>query len=131
MKKEQAAGTVGFIPGEQMLRYTFTAEERQQLGQDLAQTLGEQSGIQEDLEAIKAQFKSKLSEVSGRVNAIANKVRSGYEMRSFKVEKRMDLKAGTYTVVRLDTGEVIEERPLYENEKQIALEMGKELPPIG
>jgi hypothetical protein len=43
----------------------------------------------------------------------------------------MDLKAGTYTVRRLDTGEVIEERPLYENEKQIALEMGKELPPIG
>jgi len=124
--------TLRIVPGEQLLRYSFTPEERQQLGQALAQSLAEQQGTQEEFETIKAQYKSKLAEVSGKVNSIANKVRSGYEMRTFKVEKRMDLKTGKLTIARMDTGEVVEERLLYESERQLGLtvEMGKELPVI-
>jgi hypothetical protein len=53
--------------------------------------------------------------------SLAEKVRSGYEHRNVDCLKSLDYRLGTVTITRLDTGEVMRERPMDAEERQMSL----------
>ena len=118
--------SIKVIPGEQLLRYVFTPEEKAGLSEELVGALAIQTGVADELATIKAQYKTKEAEATAKVNALANKLRTGYEMRNVKIEKRLDTGKGQVTIVRVDTGEVVAIREAYDSERQLILEVGRE-----
>lgn len=117
---------VKIIPGEQLLKHTFTPEEKAQMSEELVGALAVQTGVADELATIKSQYKTKEAEASARVNMLANKLRTGYEVRTIRIEKHLDIDKGAVTIFRVDTGEVVSVRELYDSERQLVLEVGRE-----
>ncbi len=114
------------IPSTKLMRHPFTTDERVEFGQQLSQALNDQREVADELATLKAQYKSKESEVAGRINLLANKITTGYEMREVKVNTVIDLISGKVQVIRIDTGEVVEEREAKDSEHQLVLEVAKD-----
>jgi uncharacterized FlaG/YvyC family protein len=78
------------------------------------------------LKSVSTQNKAEISEFEAQMGKLSEKIRSGYEHRNVKCTKNFDYRLGTVTITRLDTGEIIRERPMDEHEKQIKLKLGQE-----
>lgn len=70
---------------------------------------------------VKAQMKARLTELDARKTRLAITIGRKEEYRDVEVELVADIQAQTTTVHRTDTGEVVETRPMSEQEKQAAL----------
>ena len=101
------------------LRYDFRPEEIQEMGKSLAEQYNKQSQIEEEFDAVKAQFKERTTRVDQEIGRLSRLITTQFEMRN--VECRMFWHApttGFCTVVRTDTGEVIKERVMTMEERQ-------------
>jgi len=109
---------------ERTLRHTFDVPEKIELGGKLASILSEMAQIDADLDRIKSEFKGKTAAAEAQLNSVRDKINSGYELRLTKCEVVLDKpKAGMAQVIRLDTGDVVEEREMTEQEKQAELDI--------
>lgn len=70
---------------------------------------------------VKAQMKARLTELDARKTRLAITIGRKEEYRDVEVEHLADLQAGTVSVIRTDTGESIETRPMTEQERQTSL----------
>lgn len=70
---------------------------------------------------VKAQMKAKLTELDARKTRLAITIGRKEEYRDVRCEVQADAQAGTVTVIRMDTGEALETRPMTEDERQRAL----------
>lgn len=70
---------------------------------------------------LKAQMKARLTELDARKTRLAITIGRKEEYRDTDVSVMADIQAGTVSVTRVDTGEIIETRPMTEDEKQRAL----------
>ena len=107
--------------GEQQLTQTvwikkpFTVEQKIELGKVMADADGEMNAKAEELKEIRDAFKDGIDELADKLHDAAKKLRQGYE------EIRKECVA-TYegTIVRFadkDTGEIVEEREMTEDEQ--------------
>lgn len=89
------------------------------------QMAAEQQKIQE-IEAEKAEinttFKARLQGHAQKLSELGLKVRSREEARSVECQERYDLQRLTAELYRLDTGELVESRPMSAHERQEALQ---------
>jgi hypothetical protein len=86
-----------------ILRVSFTDAQILELGRNLAEAHNENAQIESDFQRIKDEFKSKLSAVDALKVDLANKVSSGYEMKSVLCLWLMDSPTpGKKTLVRID-----------------------------
>ncbi len=67
------------------IKHEFTQTELVELGNRLARCLSDQRGIEDELTAIKSQYKSKLDSKSAEVGLIADKLSSKFELREKEV----------------------------------------------
>ena len=56
------------------IKHTYTHEEREQLGSDLAQAFGGLRGIESELDSIKASYKSKTAEAEARIDRLSTDI---------------------------------------------------------
>jgi hypothetical protein len=70
-------------------------------------------------------MKARLTELDAKRTQVSLRISRKSEERSVEVEAIQDFKRGKYFETRLDTGEVIFERPLYDSELQANLELAK------
>lgn len=70
---------------------------------------------------VKAQMKARLTELDARKTRLAITIGRKEEYRDVEVELVADIQAQTTSIYRTDTGEVVETRPMSEQEKQAAL----------
>lgn len=96
----------------------LSAAERGQRGIELSEVLDEIAKEESAAESMKASMKSRKAALEAKRDALAVVVRSGKEMQSVDVEDIADFKAGKVSRVRLDTGEVVHERELMDEERQ-------------
>lgn len=96
----------------------LTAAERGQRGIELSEVLDEIAKEESNQDSLKASMKSKKAALEAKRDALAFVVRSGKEMQSVDVEDVADFKAGKVSRVRLDTGEIVHERELMDEERQ-------------
>lgn len=92
----------------------------------------EQADAQEELRDTEGQMKAAADEYKGKIKAItwkivrlANLVRAGYEHREVKCEQVYDYEEGRVKIMRLDTAEIVEDRPLRQDEQQMSLPMSE------
>lgn len=103
------------------LKYEFEPEELQALGQDLASKHNELDELEEALNAIKAEYKDKITRVESVISSLVRKVNAKHEYRDIDCVQAWDYDAAIYTVTRRDSMETIEERALTDEERQLEL----------
>jgi len=91
-------------------------------GRELAGAHAEKNRVQAQLDAVKADYKGKIEEQLGRISSLSAKVHSGIETRDVECVMEKNFETGRVTVVRLDCGKIIEDRPMREDEKQMELQ---------
>ena len=105
------------------LKHRFTAEERLKLSEQLSQAVMERSAAEEELQTVKADFKSRITRAEATIADCARKINTGYEMRNVECELVKDFTTNTIRYQRLDTGEIVRERAMTSEERQRTLEL--------
>jgi len=98
----------------------LTDQELQAAAQDLAKLIDDHHALEDDLAALRAQFKAKIEQCGADINTKARLVRDRCEVRLVDVEVRYDYTACTVTTVRLDTNEA-KTRNMTGDEKQLQI----------
>lgn len=109
----------------QKLSVKLSPEELGQKADELAATCQEINSEEMDQETAKKQMKAKLTEMEGRRDRLVSVVSSKREYKDVEVEVRITNDATKVVEVRLDTGEIVNERPPRDEERQPALDPGE------
>jgi hypothetical protein len=92
-------------------------------GRDVAQAYADLSGTKSELDKIKKEYAGKVTEHEGKIAVLSARLGSGMETRDVACEEVKNWTKATYTVTRLDTLDVIEARPMREDEKAMELNL--------
>ena len=74
-----------------------------------------------------AERKTEIQTMQDRLEEVAQIHRTGKEVREVEVKTRFALSRGIAMIIRADTGDCVEERPMTMAEKQLSMD----LPPMG
>ncbi len=108
------------------LKHEYSMGEKADLGHALSVALKGKAGLADELSAVKAQYKHREAESDATINSLANKITTGFEMREIPIQITTDLNRGLVIIRRMDTQEVVEERPVRDEERQLILEVTKD-----
>ncbi len=81
-------------PETKNIKHTFSHDEREQLGSDLAHSFGYLRGVEAEFDQVKASYKAKTTEAEARIDRISTNITNGFEMRgttcfaAFRVKDR-------------------------------------------
>ena len=106
---------------QEYLRHNLTDEEKALLSIDMARAIEDLHGAEDELKAIKSDFKSRIDGYQSNINTAARKVSSGYEMRYVECEKVPMVESRTWTIYRLDTGEKVKDVRMTQEDLQAVL----------
>ena len=110
---------------KELLKCFLTDSELKAQAETMAQSLSQIQSLESDLKSLKKQIESDIAAAQGALNSAVEKFRSGWEMRTIECEVTKDFETNTITVKRLDTMEVVRERAMTSEERQMALDLGK------
>jgi len=99
----------------------LTDAEMFQYGKDAGHAFAERERIQGEFDAVKQDYKGKIEEQSAQIGKLSGRLHSGIETRDVACIEVKNWTKGTFTVTRTDTGDVVESRPLREDEKQMEI----------
>lgn len=100
------------------LEVEFTTDEIIEMRRRLSVNLTEISRKKDALASLNKQMKGEIALLEAETNLLADKANAGKEMRNVEVKQVNDWKKGRVTITRLDTKEVIEDRPMRPEENQ-------------
>jgi len=103
------------------LKCRLTDEEFVQASEELAKALDRKTALEEALQSIKAQYKSDIQRCDADVFTNTSKVRNKYVYREIICEKIFDYENTKVMIVRKDTGEIVNDRTMFDDEKQMKL----------
>ena len=106
---------------KEYLRYDFTPDELRKMGLDMANAAQKVRVIDDQFKAAKENFKDKIAKEELIVKQSSWHISQGFEMRDIECEKLINYKKGIVTFTRLDTGEVVEERDIRDEERQMKI----------
>jgi len=98
------------------LKCVLTQDEILQAGQSLADAQEKIERLRDELASYKAQNKTQEAEAEAIANRNGTLVRQKYEMRSVECEVERDYQHEFITVTRLDTGAIVDHRPMNREE---------------
>lgn len=64
------------------VKHEFTQDERNQIGGDLARSIGEMRGIEGEFDQVKASFKARITEKESRIDALSTNLVNGFDYRN-------------------------------------------------
>lgn len=117
------------------LKYEFSDGEKILLAGEIARKHIEAGHLEKKKQEITKRFAAEIAAADSVLGELSSKINDGHEYRDVECEKVLDYSTGTVTVVRKDTAEVVEERPMQDEEKQPELPgaggngEGEEAPP--
>lgn len=100
------------------LRVDFTPEEVVQMREKISHNLQELMRQKDALTAIKKQLQGQIDLLEQETNLLADKSNAGYHMQNVACEMKSDWKNKRITVTRKDTGEIVEDRAMRNDELQ-------------
>jgi len=110
----------------QYLRCEFTDAELKEKGAELARAVNEKDTAESELKNVSTQIKHRISVADGKIRLNSEHIRSGYEMRNVECRKVFYMERDLVEVTRNDTGDVVSQRPLTEEERQFQLNLETE-----
>ncbi len=96
----------------------LTEEEKIEKGSELAGHVQIIESLQEEKRAHAAAAKTKIDSHNLETNTLALALRNGYEYRMLECRKVINYAQRTVDIVRLDTGELVQTRPMEIGEGQ-------------
>lgn len=99
----------------------LTDAEMFQYGKDVGHAFAERERIKGEFDAVKQDYKGKIEEQSAQIGKLSGRLHSGIETRDVACIEVKNWTHGTFTVTRTDTDEIIESRPMREDEKQMEI----------
>jgi len=93
-------------------------EECKAAARKLAETLWEKEQKEAEAKDSAATYRDAIKTMAETISELKTVVRSGVEHRLVDCEDRKNMAAGTTEIYRLDTGEMVESRPLSALERQ-------------
>lgn len=106
------------------LKVVMEPPDHKKVSKDLANAVESFEIINSAKKTAVAEYGAKAKAVALDIQELSRCIRSGYFLREVACEKRIDFGMLTVTVTRQDTGEIIEERPMNTEEKQMTMEFG-------
>ena len=106
----------------------LTEKELRTAGSDLAGVVQDIATEADRHVDIKSQMKARLSELEARKSILAITISRREEYRDVEIEVLSNYDEGIVRRVRMDTGEVLHERPMREDERQSSLPMDEAQP---
>lgn len=106
--------------GTKLLEVKLTDEQRIELGVELDAHYEERKILDAELADLKSAEKSKKGEIEEKqaeIDALIGPVGKGVQPREVEVENHLHFGRNVVKVVRLDTSETIEERPMTADER--------------
>lgn len=101
-----------------ILKCELTEEEQKQAAKTLARHLDELEQLEGEKKTITENLKSKITACETNVSLTKCLVRDAFEYRRVNCEKVLDFEKGKVIVTRKDTGETIEDRDMFTEERQ-------------
>src|SRR5208337_1734525 len=114
-------GPIETITVQETLRVDLTNEEYKNIAILMGHANAEISAAEDQLAAVKSQFKSRIDAAVAKRNEYAGIINAGCEYKPVDCWLTKDWGASTITVIRQDTREVIRTRPMSPEEKQRGL----------
>lgn len=108
---------------KQSLKCELSESEVLMAGENMANAERNVTELQNELTAMKKQFNGRIEEQVAALGRYANLVRDKFEYRSTDCEMVFDYKQATVTTTRTDTGDMIESRPMTEDELQMEMDV--------
>lgn len=121
-KNGEAAGTNGHsdptkvINMSKMLRIKLTDAEMRDRGMAAAAKRAEWRALDAEFDAYKKEQKGKMDALEADIDVLLTQIDNGHESRPVACRKEYVYRTNTVRVVRVDTGEVIEERAMMPEE---------------
>jgi uncharacterized protein YqfA (UPF0365 family) len=109
-----------------LLQVPLTQDEQLAAGKKLAESVRTLTNCQAQAKSAASQFKAKIDEMQAKINGLQILISDGYELRNVPCLNVMDYTDVKCIVTRTDTGEIIEDRKLTEDEKQSTMEFDDE-----
>ncbi len=109
-----------------VLRCYLTRDERLERGQRVAELTYTIDGLEAEKKAEADRYKGKISEAEGLRKQLSGVLRDGYEMRPTECRIEMHYDIGRVWTIREDTGELIDDREMKEEER---FRQGRLFPP--
>jgi hypothetical protein len=103
------------------LEYNFTPDEIRNLGISLSHAIGEVEGLEEEKAGFMADLKGRMKEAKDKVKLLAEKIRTGSEVRLVECRLEKDFLSNAVRTYRTDTNELVEERAMTVEERQLFL----------
>lgn len=99
----------------------LTEPEVLQYGRDIARAHSDKDRIENEFDSVKADYKGKISEQDSIIAKLSPRVHSGIETRDVECTEVKNRTKATVQIKRNDTNDVIESRPMREDEKQMQI----------
>jgi hypothetical protein len=99
----------------------LTDLEYKEFGIKMGQANQDISKAEDELAAVKSQYKSRIDAAVAERNRISSIINSGVEYRKVDCRITKDFRAGTITIIRMDSHEVVRTRTMGIEERQRAL----------
>lgn len=97
------------------MKYTFTDRESLDLARKMGRAEASINEKMDELKSVSSSIKADIATQEGILHSCAEKLRSGYEMRP--VECDVKYEKGIAKFIDKSTGEVVEERPMTQDEQ--------------
>lgn len=104
-----------------LCRYEFSAEEKAVIATEMADAVSKVASKTDELKAVKSQIQSDIDLAQATLRQKAEHLRSGFEMRSIECEKVFFPKEKLAKWFRLDTMDLVHDRPMRPDELQAKL----------
>lgn len=108
-----------------MLECILTDKERLDYSKVLSEKISEGQRLNDNLKSVQTQIKAEIVACEGIINSIADKLNTGKEYRSVECEIKYDFKKKTRKWIRKDTGKIVKEGIIPDEEMQEEIEVTK------
>ena len=106
---------------KEYLKCHLTEKEKTELSAKIAKAISDRASAEAKLKEVSASIKAQIAQLDAEISEKALQINNGYEYRNVECRMDKDYRLGSVTITRLDTGEVIRERPMTAEERQMEL----------
>lgn len=127
-KLEESSDNIGnvdqmveFEYGERDLPVPLTDRERLEIGADIARSQQIAEQAERDKKAADENFKGTIESAYADVSSLTQLLRYGKKDRPVQCQIKRDYRLGQVRIIRMDTGETLEDRPMTKAERQMGM----------
>lgn len=102
--------------------FPLSEESKAAVATELASAIQEIESLDGEKKSVVAEYNGRVKVVQQRIHTLSYKVTSGEEMRSVDCELKLNYTKLIATLVRLDTQEVVNDRPMTDEERQMTFD---------